>query len=101
MRAGRTPPRDGTGESVNDQVALIFTAFLYVLIIAIIVRSLFSWFPIDRNNQFYRLLEAITEPLLGPVRRIMPRTGMIDFSAMIVIVVLYVMITVVQVAAEQ
>jgi uncharacterized protein YggT (Ycf19 family) len=31
----------------------------------------------------------------------MPRTGMIDFSAMIVIVVLYVMITVVQVAAEQ
>jgi YggT family protein len=87
---------------VNDQIAAIFIAFLYVLIAAIIVRSLLSWFPnIDRSNQFVRLLDAVTEPLLQPVRNIMPRTGMIDFSAMIVIVVLFVMITVVQAAASQ
>lgn len=86
---------------MNDQIALIFTVFLYALIIAVLARSLFSWFPIDRNNQFYRLLYNITEPLLAPVRQLMPRTGMIDFSAMIVIVVLYVMITVVQIAADQ
>jgi YggT family protein len=86
---------------VNDQIALIFTVFLYALIIAVLARSLFSWFPIDRNNGFYLLLHNITEPLLAPVRQLMPRTGMIDFSAMIVIVVLYVMITVVQIAADQ
>jgi YggT family protein len=86
---------------VNDQIALVFTVFLYALIIAVLARSLFSWFPIDRNNGFYRLLYNITEPLLAPVRQLMPRTGMIDFSAMIVIVVLYVMITVVQIAADQ
>ena len=86
---------------MNDQVALIFTVFLYLLIVAIIVRSLVSWFPIARNNEFVRLLDTVTEPLLQPVRRIMPRTGMIDFSAMIVIVVLYVMITVIQIAADQ
>jgi YggT family protein len=86
---------------VNDQVALIFTFFLYALIVAVIVRSLLSWFPISRGNEFVRLLDTVTEPLLAPVRRLMPRNLMIDFSGMIVIVVLYVMITVVQIAASQ
>ena len=87
---------------MNDQVALIFTTFLYVLIVCIIVRSLFSWFPnMDRNNQFVRLLDMVTEPLLQPVRRIMPRVGMFDLSAMVVIVVLIVMVNVVEAAASQ
>ncbi|MCA9845521.1 MAG: YggT family protein [Dehalococcoidia bacterium] len=54
-----------------------------------------TWFPTSRDNQLARLLDRITEPLLEPVRRIMPRTGMIDFSAMVVIILLYVMLTVV------
>lgn len=86
---------------MNDQVALLFTIILYGLIIAVIVRSLFSWFPMSRDNEFARLLETITEPLLAPVRQLLPRTSMIDFSGMIVIVVLYVMISVVQTAANR
>jgi uncharacterized protein YggT (Ycf19 family) len=30
-----------------------------------------------------------TEPLLGPVRRVLPRTGMVDFSATIVLLILF------------
>lgn len=86
---------------MNEQIANIFILFLYVLIFAIIIRSLLTWFPVDRNNELVRLLNNVTEPLLEPVRRIMPRTGMIDFSAMVVIIVLYIMITVVRTAAEQ
>lgn len=86
---------------MNDQVALLFTIILYGLIIAVIVRSLFSWFPMSRDNEFARLLETITEPLLAPVRQLLPRTSMVDFSGMIVIVVLYVMISVVQTAANR
>jgi len=86
---------------VNDQVALLVTLFLYALIIAVIVRSLISWFPVSRDNEFVRLLETVTEPLLAPVRQLLPRTSMIDFSGMIVIVVLYVMISVVQMAASR
>ena len=48
-----------------------------------------------------RLLDAITEPLLEPVRRMLPRTGMIDLSAMVVMIVLYIMVAVVQTAARQ
>lgn len=85
---------------MNDQVALVFTVFLYGLIIAVIVRSLFSWFPVSPNNQYVLLLDKVTEPLLSPVRRLLPRNIMIDFSGMIVIVVLYVMIAVVKRAAN-
>lgn len=87
---------------MNDQIASVFIVFLYILIAAIIVRSLLSWFPnVDRNSQWVRMLDNVTEPLIQPVRNLLPKTGMIDFSAMIVIVVLYVMITVIQIAASQ
>lgn len=86
---------------MNDTVAQLFTFFIWALIIALILRSLLSWFPIDRNNEFARLLTNITEPLLEPVRRIMPRTGMIDLSGMVVIILLYVMLEVVRIAADQ
>lgn len=86
---------------MNDQVAQIITLFLYLLIAAIIIRSLLSWFPNAQNNSFGRLMVQITEPLLEPVRRFMPRNMMIDFSAMIVIVLLYVMISVVNQAASR
>jgi YggT family protein len=85
---------------VNDTVALLFTTFLYILILAVVARSLLSWFPISPRNQFARVLHNVTEPLLDPVRRIMPRTGMIDLSGMVVIIVLYVMIMVVNRAAD-
>lgn len=87
---------------MNDQIATIFIVFLYLLIAAIIIRSLLSWFPnVDRRNQFVQMLDMVTEPLLAPVRNIMPRTGMIDLSAMVVIIVLVVMVNVVQAAAAQ
>jgi YggT family protein len=85
---------------LNDQIALIFITFLYILIIAIVIRSLMSWFPMSRNNPFARVVYQVTEPLLEPVRRVMPRTGIIDLSAMVVIIVLVVMINVVERAAN-
>lgn len=77
---------------MNEQIALVFSTFLYILILLIIARSLMSWFPVSPGNPFVRFLHEVTEPLLEPVRRILPRTGMIDFSAMAVIVLLYAMI---------
>jgi YggT family protein len=86
---------------MNDTVASLFTLFLWLLILAVFLRSLLSWFPISQESEAARLLYRITEPLLEPVRRVLPRTGMIDFSGMVVIILLYVMIEVVQRAAAQ
>jgi len=62
----------------------------YVLIVAIVIRSLLSWFPIDRNNVLVRFLETFTDPILAPLRRIIPRLEMIDFAPMVAIIILYV-----------
>jgi YggT family protein len=80
---------------LNHQVAQLFTWFLYLLIFAVIARSLLSWFPISQDNQFAYVLRRITDPLIEPFRRVMPRTGMIDLSPMVVIIILWLMIAVV------
>ena len=69
----------------------------YVLIL--IARALLSWFPVRPGTPFARvihLLELITEPVLRPVRRILPPIragGMgIDLSILIVILVAQVVV---------
>jgi YggT family protein len=55
---------------------------------AVIARSLLSWFPVDQSSQIYQVLFRATEPIIDPIRRIMPNTGMIDMSPMVAIMVL-------------
>jgi YggT family protein len=73
-------------------MAAFFTNFLVVLItilqIAIIGRALISWFPVDPSNPLVRVLTEITEPVLAPLRRVIPRFGMIDITPMVAIIVL-------------
>ncbi|MFD1803738.1 YggT family protein [Mixta tenebrionis] len=54
----------------------------------VIVRSLMSWVSQGRNPVDYVLIQ-LTEPLMAPIRRFLPAMGGIDFSAMIVILILY------------
>ncbi|MCK9222289.1 MAG: YggT family protein [Limnochordia bacterium] len=56
--------------------------------ILIFIRVLISWIPVDRNNRLIDALFQLTEPVLAPIRRIMPRTGMIDFSPVIALLIL-------------
>lgn len=81
---------------MNSTIAELFTWFLRLLIVAIVARSLLTWVPISRTNPFVLIVHQITDPLIQPVRRFMPRTGMIDLSPMIVIGLLYVMTLVVR-----
>ena len=53
---------------------------LTVLYVAILARVLLSWFPINPSNPIIRLLWDITEPILAPLRRVIPRIGMFDLS---------------------
>jgi YggT family protein len=80
---------------LSGPVAQILTTFLYLLLVAVIIRSLLSWFPMSPRNPFVQFIARVTDPLIQPVRRVVPPLGMIDLSGMIVIVVLYVMISVV------
>ncbi len=57
-----------------------------VLYIAMIGRVLVSWFNIGPSSPFFpavNVLYQITEPILAPIRRVLPRFGMLDLSPMV------------------
>jgi len=58
-----------------------------VLTFAIFIRVILSWF-VTRPNTLTIILDKITDPILAPLRRIIPRAGMFDFTPLIAIVVL-------------
>jgi YggT family protein len=60
--------------------------------LAILGRVLLSWVDPDPypNSELKRLLWAVTDPILEPLRRVVPPLGMLDITPMVAIVLLYV-----------
>ncbi len=59
-----------------------------VLYVALIGRVVISWLNIGPSSPFFpivNILYQITEPILAPIRRILPRFGMLDLSPMVAI----------------
>ncbi len=65
---------------------------LQFLVLAIIFRIILSWFAPRSANTFSIILYRITEPILEPLRRIIPRAGMFDFSPIIAIIILQLLV---------
>ena len=68
------------------QELLINLLNLYLL--CIFARIVLSWFPISPGTPVATVagfLYSITEPVLGPIRRVLPSVGMIDLSPIVVI----------------
>jgi YggT family protein len=61
---------------------LIIWAFA-VLQLALIVRVLLSWFPMRPGAWYWRWSYALTEPVLKPLRRIIPLMGMVDITPIV------------------
>lgn len=60
-------------------------AILWVLVLG---RILMSWIDPTGRSQVGSFLIQATEPILAPVRRVLPQTGMFDFSSLIVLLIL-------------
>ncbi|HEX3946339.1 MAG TPA: YggT family protein, partial [Acidimicrobiales bacterium] len=78
----------GPRPPVNIVVGLI-EAYVVILI----VRALLSWFPVRPGTPFEKLvraLDAVTEPVLRPIRRLLPpvRVGGMGLDLSIIIVIL-------------
>ena len=62
--------------------------FALALSVLILGRVLFSWIDTGGRSQVSAFLFQATEPILAPIRRMLPATGMLDLSPMIVLIVL-------------
>ncbi len=72
--------------ALANLVNLVIVAYIWI----IIARAIISWVSPDPYNPVVRFLYRVTEPVLRPVRERLPISQMgLDFSPMIVILVLY------------
>jgi YggT family protein len=67
---------------------------LYVFIIVMLIRVVFSWVSPYPTNAVTRLAYRVTEPILAPVRRILPPMSGIDLSPLVVMLGAYLLISV-------
>jgi YggT family protein len=73
-------------------IARILDIGLTLYMWIVIIRALLSWVNPDPYNPIVRFLYRVTEPVLRPVRRLIPMGNIgIDVSPVIVIVVIYVL----------
>jgi len=71
---------------------------IWVYIIALILQAIMSWINpgmYQMQNPMVSILHQLTAPIMKPIRNILPRTGMIDFSPMLAIIGLYVLLIIV------
>ena len=74
----------------------ILDVLLQIVWWIIIIQAVFSWLVVfnvinthsDMMRSFYNALERITRPLYNPIRRILPDFGGIDFSPLVVLILI-------------
>tara|TARA_B100001057_G_scaffold342012_1_gene342895 strand:+ start:480 stop:758 length:279 start_codon:yes stop_codon:yes gene_type:complete len=73
-------------------LSMIAQAIVFLVIIQFIIGLLFSFNVVSPRNDFlvqvYNSINSLLDPLLKPIRRLLPDTGAIDFSPLVLILAL-------------
>ena len=70
----------------------LFQIISYVLTamqFAIIARALFSWFDPTGKTPIGQILLKVTDPIIVPIRRVLPSAGFVDFSPMVALLIIF------------
>ena len=73
---------------MSDSVITLISYLFNALTLLILARALLSWFDPGMRTSVGKILVDITEPLIGPIRRMIPSAGGLDFSPIIAIILL-------------
>jgi YggT family protein len=78
--------------AIRTVLIVVLDLYWYVIIAAVIVSWLVGFGVINTYNQFarglVRALQALTEPVFAPIRRILPPMGGLDLSPLIVLLII-------------
>jgi YggT family protein len=72
----------------------IICALITVYIVVLFARAILSWFPMSQDSAIapiYRILLDLTEPVLAPLRRVIPPAGMFDLSFLVLTIGLFIL----------
>ncbi len=73
----------------------ILCQLAYLYSVVIILRAISSFFPISPGSPFapvVSFLYRVTEPVFAPIRRVMPATGPFDFTPLVVLLALQILV---------
>jgi len=70
-------------------LGFILYGLISIYILLIFVRIIFSWGMVSYSNRIMRFLVNATEPLLGPLRRMIPPLGAMDISPIVAFLILW------------
>jgi YggT family protein len=83
-------------QAISHVIGHLLLGLLQLYTLLIFVRIVLSWVMPSYSNRVMRFLVNATEPLLGPLRRLIPPVGMFDISAFVAFVLLYLVEVVIQ-----
>jgi YggT family protein len=76
-------------------VDLLISVLVTLMIVQFVIGLLLNFNVINGSNQFvlsiYNAINSLLEPILAPIRRIMPATGTLDFSPLVLIILLQIL----------
>ena len=78
---------------MSDLVIRFVEVLTTIFWIAILARVILSWVPIDQSSPFHAVVvfvHEITEPVLGPIRSVLPNFGFLDLSPMVALLLMVV-----------
>ncbi len=71
-----------------DLLVYFIDVFFTLLSLAILARVLLSWIRVSPYHPAVEFLYRITEPILAPLRRVIPSLGMVDITPVIALILL-------------
>ena len=78
--------------TLSQIVGYLISVVIILVIVQFVISLLVAFNVVSMHNQWvaaiYNAVNALLDPLLRPIRRIMPDTGAIDFSPLVLIVLL-------------
>ena len=79
--------------AILDVLMLALNLYTWIIIAAAVVSWLVAFNVINTRNEFVRSVESflyrVTEPVLGPIRRVLPNLGGIDVSPIILLLIIF------------
>ena len=72
-------------------LANLLLSIIQILSLLIFARAIFSWFDPGYRTQIGRFLYQITEPIIAPIRQVLPPMGMLDLSVLVTLILLMIL----------
>jgi len=76
-----------------DAIAVLIINLLNIFSFALLGRAILSWFDPMQRWPITRILADLTEPVIAPIRRVVPPVGMIDLSFIVAFILVRVLQT--------